>query len=70
MKKKQEKWIGSKYFGTLRKICRNCYYLSVYSLWYTDGQLHVKHHFIKEYRFKQSAIRYIKRNFNLPKDNF
>ena len=66
---KPEKWIGSKYYGYLHQEPSGEYYLQIFTveLNYIKIPLSVgiSQIFIdaKLYKYKQSAIRYIKSNF-------
>ena len=59
MKNKKETWIGSEMLGDLFKF-RNIYVLSVFTF---DGLGKLVYKGNKNYKYKQSAIRYIKNNF-------
>ena len=62
---KPEKWIGSKYYGfIIKKEHVKCcsYLLSIYTILDQPGYLSAFKGY-KWYKYKQSAIRYIKNNF-------
>lgn len=67
--KKPEKWIGSKMYGYLHKEPSGEYYLQIFTVELNyikvPYRIGISQIFIdgKTYKYKQSAIRYIKNNF-------